>query len=58
MEIGALSGLSNAGKVTSDIGIAMLSKSLDTLEDTGEDMVKMMERSVYPNLGQNIDATV
>ena len=37
---------------------AMLAKSLDTNEELGNDMVRMMERSVQPNLGSNVDIMV
>lgn len=41
-----------------DVGIAVLAKSLDTIETLGQSMIKMMEQSVSPHLGQNIDLTV
>ena len=49
--------------VQNDIGVAILSKSLDTVEQTGDSMIKMMERSmlensVNPNIGNNIDILV
>lgn len=37
------------------IGTAVLAKSLDTVETAGQNMIKMMEKSVNPNLGTNID---
>jgi len=40
------------------IGMAVLSKSLDNAEQSGMNMIKMMEQSVNPNLGQNIDTRV
>ena len=40
------------------IGMAVLSKSLDTIDVTGQNMIKMMEQSVNPNLGANIDTRV
>jgi hypothetical protein len=40
------------------IGIAMLGKSLDTTEQMGGQMIKMMENSVTPYLGGNIDVSV
>lgn len=63
MDIAGLSmGLSQAQVVT-DVGTAMLAKSLDMMETTGDGMVAMMERSmmensVNPNLGGNIDIMV
>lgn len=44
----------NAG---SQVGVAMLSKSLDTQQQSGSSMVKMMEQSVNPSVGSNFDAT-
>lgn len=58
MDIAALSVDMHMLDLQSKAGTAILSKSLDTLEDTGEGMVKMMEASVMPNLGQNIDVSV
>lgn len=37
------------------IDISMLKKSLDTVEMNGDMITKMMEQSVNPNLGANID---
>jgi hypothetical protein len=42
-------------QILSNVGTAVLSMSLDTLETTGDDLVQMMEQSVNPNLGQSID---
>ena len=44
----------------SAFGVAMLSKSLDAIESTGEQIVNMMdasamERSVNPAVGSNFD---
>lgn len=41
-----------------DIQIAMLKKNLDTVETAGADIAKMMEASVTPELGQNIDLRI
>ena len=40
------------------IGMAVLSKSLETAVTQGQGMVEMMEQSVNPNLGANIDIRV
>ena len=58
MDIAALSMTISLQNVNNDAGVLMLSKSLDTLEETGDNMVKMMEQSVTPNLGQNIDISI
>lgn len=55
MDIAALSTQMHMAQLSQDVGIAMLGKSLDMAEDLGSGMVKMMEASVTPELGQNID---
>lgn len=37
------------------IDIAMLKKSLDSVETNGDMITQMMERSINPNIGGNID---
>lgn len=46
--------LSNAN-VNSSVGIALLDKALETDQANGESLVSMLERSVNPLVGQNID---
>jgi hypothetical protein len=58
MDIAALSIAMNEINTSSDVGVAMLSKSLDVMEDQGEGLKKMMEASVYPYLGQNVDYSI
>ncbi len=58
MDIAALSSGLAMTQANSDIGVAMLSKQLDLVEDMGNGMQKMMEASVQPNLGQQIDISV
>lgn len=58
MDISALSISMNQINTSNDVGVAMLAKSLDVMETQGDSMTKMMEASVYPNLGQNIDYSV
>ena len=55
MDIMSLSGIPSIASIPSDVQVAVLSKSLDTYKTTGENLTKMMEASVNPNLGQNID---
>ena len=49
-------------EIENSVGIAMLSKSLDTMETTGAAMVQMMSQSleltVNPNVGGNIDLSL
>lgn len=60
MNIAAV-GNSNITLAVSDTGsmnafdMAMLRKSLDTVETSGEMLTQMMEQSVDPNVGANID---
>ena len=59
MDIAALSmGLSQT-RVLNEVGTAVLAKSLDTMESSGEQMVDMMkssmELSVNPAIGVNSD---
>ena len=58
MDIASLSTAMSTQNILNDVGVAMLSKSLDTVEDMGDGMVKIMESSVTPYLGQNIDYNV
>ena len=55
MNIASLSTAMSTQNILNDVSVAMLSKSLDTVEDMGDGMVKIMESSVTPYLGQNID---
>ena len=45
-------------RVQNEVGTAMLAKSLDTFEQAGEDMTRMMELSVNPAVGANFDVSV
>jgi hypothetical protein len=40
------------------IGTAVLNKSLDSFELSGEGIIRMMEQSVNPMVGQNIDLKI
>lgn len=58
MDIVGLSTALSSVQISNDIQVAMLSKSLDTLEDMGDGMTKMLEQSVNPHIGQHIDYLV
>lgn len=58
MDVAALSVAMNMNEVNGDVGVLMLSKSLDLIETMGDGMVKIMEQSVNPHLGSNIDISV
>lgn len=55
MDIAMLSMLQSQSKILTDVNTALLDKNLDTVEELGDGLVKMMEQSVTPYLGQNID---
>lgn len=55
MDIAGLSVALGQTKVMNDVSTAMLAKSMDTSEAISESMIQMMEQSVTPNLGTNID---
>ena len=62
MDIPALSMALSQNKVLNDFGVAMLSKSLDTMESAGEALVSTIdsaaELSVNPNVGANFDIRI
>lgn len=58
MDITALPGALIAQNISTQISTALMSKGLDTMEEMGDSMIRMMEQSVTPNLGQNIDISV
>ena len=55
MDIAGLSMAMSTTRVVSDVSTAVLDKSLDTSKELGDSFIKMMEQSVNPELGQNID---
>ena len=63
MDIAGLSMAMAQNQIHTDFGVAMLSKSLDVSQSLGDSLVQMldrsvMEQSVTPHLGSNIDLTV
>lgn len=58
MDIAQLSMDMSTQNILSDVSVAVLKNSLDTMEDLGNGITKMMESSVTPYLGQNIDYLV
>lgn len=58
MDIPALSIALNSIQTSNDIGIAVLAKNLDIMNTEGDALTKMMELSVNPGIGQNIDYLV
>ncbi|WP_026661800.1 YjfB family protein [Butyrivibrio proteoclasticus] len=62
MDIPALSMALSQNKILNDVGVAVLAKSLDTMESAGEALVSTIdsaaELSVNPNVGANIDIRI
>lgn len=58
MDIAGLSTNLSTINVVNDVQVAVLRQSLDTLETSGDGLTKMMEASVNPELGQNIDIRI
>jgi len=57
-DIATLSTMMAQQKVQTSIGTAVMAKSLDTFQQTGDDIAKMMELSVNPAIGGNFDMSV
>ncbi len=56
-----IAGYANANAIQntqSQVSIAMMKKTLDLQEAAGSQIVQMMEQSVNPSLGGNIDIRV
>lgn len=62
MDIPGLSMTLSQMDLSSKVGVAMLRKSMDNAEASGNALVEMMDRSmelsVNPNIGSNIDLLV
>ncbi len=58
MDIPALSTSMSLTDIASQASLKVLSMSLDNLETAGDGMRKMMEMSVNPNIGANIDISI
>ena len=58
MDIPGLSVAMSQANIINQCNIAVLAKTLDTVEESGDLLIKMMEQSVTPHLGQNIDISV
>ena len=59
--VGIVQGMAysmQAAEFTNELGTKLLGMALDSNEQIGDTMVKMMESSVNPSLGQNIDVSL
>ena len=55
MDIAGLPIIQSTYNLQTDVQVALLSNNLDTIETLGDGLQKMMESSVTPYHGQNID---
>lgn len=55
MDIAQLSYSLAMQNTAMEYSFAVMNLSMDTVEKTGDGIIKMMESSVSPNLGGNID---
>lgn len=55
MDIAAMSTIMAQSNIKQLAGIALTKKVMDIAEVQNTNMIKMMEQSVNPNLGSNID---
>ena len=58
MDIPMVSMVMARSDTLNKVGFAVLDKSLETTEQMGEGMIKMMENSVNPAVGSNFDVSV
>lgn len=58
MDIAGLSMSLSTATLNTEVGIAMMSRVLDTAEQTGEVLTEMMEQIAVPGLGEFIDIRV
>ena len=55
---GSQSASLSAANTINDVSVRMLAKSLDSMEELGDGMKKMLEMSVTPYIGSNIDISL
>jgi hypothetical protein len=58
MDISALSPEFTQQQLMDTVNIKLMRMAMDSMETSGNNMVKSMEASVQPDLGQNIDITI
>ncbi|WP_167958860.1 YjfB family protein [Anaerosporobacter faecicola] len=58
MDLTALSPSLSQTNLMTQVSASILKMSMDTVEQSMEGMTKMMEASVNPNLGGNIDISI
>lgn len=55
MDVAAVSVLMKQGQVMQQVGTAVMKKAMESAEMSTEALLQVLEQSVQPNLGQNID---
>ncbi|GAA4653990.1 hypothetical protein GCM10023142_11280 [Anaerocolumna aminovalerica] len=55
MDVALASMALSQSQLMTSVSIAVLKNSMDTVEVSADSMIKMMEQSVTPNVGQTID---
>ncbi|MGP1613279.1 MAG: YjfB family protein [Catonella sp.] len=55
MSIASLSTDMAMAKTMTEVSTAVMKQTMDVNETLGNEMIKMMEKSVQPHLGNNID---
>lgn len=58
MDVAALSVSMSQQNLAQQVQVALLSKTMDVMDNNTQALVKMMEMSVNPNLGGNVDIKV
>lgn len=58
MDIAALSVVNSQASLSQSVGIQVLSLAKDQSIQQGNDLVRMMEQSINPNIGKNLDIKV
>lgn len=58
MDVGALSMTMASMELQTQIGTAVMKLSMDSMEQISDGMKQMMEQSVTPYLGGNIDVSL
>lgn len=58
MDIAALSVSMSQASLAQQVGLSVAKLSIDTATQNAEDLTKLMEQSVNPNLGSNIDISI
>ncbi|SHM96534.1 YjfB family protein [Gracilibacillus kekensis] len=55
MDVAAMSVVMNQAQVKQQTSVSLMDKALDQAEAQSSNMIKMLESSVQPHLGSNID---